>query len=57
MLTKRELAIVVIALRVLEDRHMNGGFDFALEPEFEDEPRPPTALEVFGLARRLAEQL
>lgn len=57
MLTKRELAIVVIALRALEDRHMNGGFDFALEPEFEGDPMPPTALEVFGLARRLAEQL
>ncbi len=57
MLTRRELAIVVIALRVLEDRHMNGGFDFALEPEFKDDPRPPTPLEVFGLARRLAEQL
>ncbi len=57
MLSRRELAIVVIALRALEDRQMNGGFDFRLEPEFEGDPEPPAALEVFGLARRLAEQL
>ena len=57
MLSWPELAIVVIALRVLEDRQMNGGFDFRLEPEFEDDPTPPTALKVFGLARRLAEEL
>jgi hypothetical protein len=57
VLTRRELAIVVIALRALEDRLMNGGFDFVLEPEFEDDSAPPTSLEVFGLARRLAEQL
>jgi len=57
VLSRRDLAIVVIALRTLEDRQVNGGFDFRLEPEFEDDPTPPTAIEVFGLARRLAEQL
>ena len=57
MLSQRELAIVVVALRALEDRARNGGFDFRLEPEFEDDPTPPTAPEVFGLARRLAGHL
>jgi hypothetical protein len=57
VLSQRDLGIVVIALRLLESRQVNGDFDFRREPEFADNPAPPTALEVFGLARRLAEQL
>jgi hypothetical protein len=53
-MTSRQRTIVTIALRMLADRVLNNDFDFCLETEFEDDPMPPSAGEVFALERRFA---